>query len=92
MSAKTKSKTRGSADRAVDSIIKNWRQGKRPLSLAIDDFRFEINDDASFQILLDLLERLENIAAIQKGLDDFEAGRSLSLDELKQKVRHGIRR
>jgi uncharacterized protein (DUF433 family) len=30
------------------------------------------------------LERIENVAAIQKGLDDFEAGRSMTLDEFKQ--------
>jgi hypothetical protein len=76
-----------------DALSEDWRQGKRPVVIAIGDrYRYQIDDDASFQLLLGLLERLENIAAIQKGLDDFAAGRSLGLDEFKQKVGnvHGI--
>ena len=93
MSTATKSNGASASNRSVDALSEDWRQGKRPLVLAVDDrHRFQIADEASFQLLLGLLERLENIAAIQKGLDDFAAGRSLSLDEFKQKVgdAHGI--
>jgi hypothetical protein len=93
MSTATKSNDASSSNRSVDALSEDWLQGKRPLVLAVGDrHRFQIDDEASFQLLLGLLERLENIAAIQKGLDDFAAGRSLSLDEFKQKVgnAHGI--
>jgi hypothetical protein len=93
MNTATKSNDASSLSRSVDALSEDWRQGKRPVVLAVDGrHRFQIDDEASFQLLLGLLERLENIAAIQKGLDDFAAGRSLSLDEFKQKVgnAHGI--
>jgi hypothetical protein len=93
MNTATKSNDASSLSRSVDALSEDWRQGKRPVVLAVDGrHRFQIDDEASFQLLLGLLERLENTAAIQTGLDDFAAGRSLSLDEFKQKVgnAHGI--
>jgi hypothetical protein len=74
-------------DSLAAALIADWQQGKRTFCLKIDDrFHLEIKDETSFQILLDLLARLENIAAIQKGLNDIEAGRTISLDEYKRKV------
>jgi hypothetical protein len=93
MNTVTKPTPASSSRLPLEVLVEDWRQGKRPVSLKINDrLQFEIKDDASFQILLDLLERLENVAAIQKGLDDFEAGRSMTLDEFKQRQcdQHGI--
>jgi hypothetical protein len=93
MSAATKPTATPSGHPYLDALIDDWRQGKRPISLKIADrIQVEIKDEASFRILLDLLDRLENVAAIQKGLDDFAEGRMMTLDEFKQKVRsnHGI--
>jgi hypothetical protein len=71
----------------VGTLRDQWRQGKRPVCLKIDEhLEFEIKDDTTFQMLVELLDRLENIEAIQKGLDDFKAGRTVSLREFKQRV------
>lgn len=61
---------------------------KLPVSIAINDrIRMEINDGTSLRMLIDLVNRLENIAAIKEGLDDVSAGRTISLDQFKQKAR-----
>ena len=69
-------------------LLDEWRQGHRVIRVRINDrLDFEIKDEGSFKALCALLERLESIAAIQEGLDDFEAGRAMSLDEFKQQLR-----
>jgi hypothetical protein len=88
MSTATKPTAPSSPQPQLDALIEQWPQGARSVSLKINErLQFEIKDDGSFQILLDLLERLETIAAIQQGLDDVEAGRSMTIDEFKRHVR-----
>ena len=75
------------------NLLDQWRRDQQAIVLKINDrLQFEIKDDGSFQRLLELLERLDNIAAIQEGLDDVVQGRTLSLEEFKQQIRdkHGI--
>jgi hypothetical protein len=80
------------SDSGPSTILDRWRS-ERSIVIQIDDLlRFEIKDETSVKMLADLVARLENIAAIQKGLDDVAAGRTVSLDEFAQQVRakHGI--
>ena len=75
------------------TLFDQWRCDGKPIQLKINDgLRYEIKDETSLQKLLDLLERLDNIAVIQKGLEDVAAGRTVSLEEFKHQVRekHGI--
>jgi hypothetical protein len=72
---------------AIDTIIERWQQGDHNATLTVGGHRFEIQDDASFQMLIDLLDRLDNIAAIQIGLDDIKAGRLSSFEDVKKRLR-----
>jgi hypothetical protein len=70
------------------ALIDEWGDGQRAIGVRINDrLRFEIKDEGSFRLLVELLERMENIDAIQAGLDDFEAGRAVSFDQFKSKLR-----
>lgn len=73
-------------DPITSSILDRWRN-ERSIVVQIGGVRFEIKDETSLKMLLNLVARLENIAAIQKGLDDVAAGRTVSLDEFAQQVR-----
>ena len=77
---------------SLGPLLDQWRQRQSVLLKINADLDYQITDEVSFQMLLDLLERLDNIAAIQKGLDDVAAGRTVSMDQFKQQVheKHGI--
>jgi predicted transcriptional regulator len=76
------------ADPAPSSILGCWRNGGQSIAIQIDDLvRYELKDETSVKMLAELVARLENIAAIQKGLDDVAAGRTVSLDEFARQVR-----
>jgi PHD/YefM family antitoxin component YafN of YafNO toxin-antitoxin module len=51
-----------------------------------------VQDAASYQKLLDLAEEAKVVAGIRRGLEDMQAGRTISLDDFKEHVRkkHGI--
>jgi len=78
---------------SVIALAELWRQNHRPMTIRIyDQFQLDISDDRSFQMVLELVERLENIRAIQKGLDDVGGGDTVSLDQFEHRIRekHGI--
>ena len=77
---------------SLGPLLEQWRQRQFVVLKINADLEYQITDEGSFQKLLDLLERLDNIAAIQKGLDDVAAGRTMSMDQFKQQVhgKHGI--
>jgi hypothetical protein len=62
--------------------------------LTVNRTRFQIEDERSFQQLIDLLQRLETISAIREGMRDVEDGRTTSPDHAKAeaKRRHGVPR
>lgn len=77
----------------ANKLREKWQQDQRPVLLNINGrLKFEITDETSFKMLLLLVERLENIAAIQEGLDDVAAGRTMSVEQFEQTVRakHGV--
>lgn len=45
-----------------------------------------VQDAESYQKLLDALERLEAIAGIKQGLEDVEAGRTVSMEEFEREI------
>jgi hypothetical protein len=60
--------------------------GGKSVVLSIDgQYTFEVGDDVSRAKLLELVDRLEAIAGIQRGLDDLEAGRVTNLVDLSDR-------
>jgi hypothetical protein len=85
MSAITQDTDRSPPRSPLAILLDEWREGQQAIHICINDhLGFRITDEGSFRQLCDLIERLESVRAIQAGLDDFEAGRTLSLDQFKQ--------
>ena len=71
-------------------FLKRLREGKGPLVLTVNGkAELVVQDAASYQALLERVERLETIAAVREGLEDVAAGRTRpareALDELARK-------
>ena len=65
----------------------------RPITLRVDDRpALTINDERGYQMLWDLIDRIETVAAVREGLQEMEQGRGLPLEELDRRLRkkHGI--
>ena len=68
------------------------REG-RPITLRVDDRPpLTIADERAYQMLWELIDRIETIEAVREGLQQVEQGRTLSLEELDRRLRkkHGI--
>jgi prevent-host-death family protein len=71
-------------------FLKRFREGKGPVVLTINGkAELVVQDAASYQALLEQLERLETLAAVKEGLEDVAAGRTRparqALEELARK-------
>ena len=81
-----------SARSAVERI-QQCKQAGEPIVLVINGkLELPVQDETSYEQLLDLIDRLETIAAIRQGMKEIEAGQGVSLEEFKDQVRqkHGI--
>ena len=66
-------------------FIEQMKQTGEPVVLTVNGkAELVVQDAESYQKLLDALERLEAIAGIKQGLQDVEAGRTVSMKEFKQ--------
>ena len=77
--------------RKTAEFVKRIKARKRPVVLTVNGkAELVVQDAASYQRLLDRVERLEAIAAIRQGLKDAEEGRVRdargSLEELRGKL------
>jgi PHD/YefM family antitoxin component YafN of YafNO toxin-antitoxin module len=74
-------------------FLEQLRETGEPVVLTINGKAELIVQDAkSYQRLMELAERVEAMDSIRRGLEDIAAGRSLSLEEVKEELRtkHGI--
>ena len=69
-------------------FIEQMKQTGEPVVLTVNGkAEIVVQDAESYQKLLDALERLEAIAGIKQGLEDVEAGRTISMTEFEQEMR-----
>ena len=74
--------------RNTPSFIEQMKQTGEPVVLTVNGkAEIVVQDAESYQKLLDALERLEAIAGIKQGLEDVEAGRTISMTEFEQEMR-----
>ncbi|NJN08338.1 MAG: type II toxin-antitoxin system Phd/YefM family antitoxin [Richelia sp. RM1_1_1] len=74
--------------RNTPSFIEQMKQTGEPVVLTVNGkAEIVVQDAQSYQKLLDALERLEAIAGIKQGLEDVEAGRTVSMEEFEQEMR-----
>jgi len=74
--------------RNTPSFIEQMKQTGEAVVLTVNGkAEIVVQDAQSYQKLLDALERLEAIAGIKQGLEDVEAGRTVSMEEFEQEMR-----
>ena len=69
------------------------REGQ-PVTLRVDERPpLVIKDARAYQLLWELIDRIETIEAVREGLQQAEEGRTLPLEEVDRRLRkkHGIR-
>ncbi|MGH7201820.1 MAG: type II toxin-antitoxin system Phd/YefM family antitoxin [Planctomycetaceae bacterium] len=73
--------------------LEQLRESGQPIRLTINGtFEFIVQDDGSFDRLCDLVDRLETIEGVQRGLDDLKAGRGRPLEEMiaEKRAKYGL--
>jgi prevent-host-death family protein len=69
-------------------FIEQMKQTGKPVVLTVNGkAELVVQDAQSYQKLLDTLEKLEAVAGIRQGLEDVEAGRTITLSEFEQEMR-----
>ncbi len=81
--------------RNLKDYVGRLKEKKTPMVLTVNG-RAEVvvQDAASYQALLDRLERAETIAAIRQGIEQFERGEGIPLKQAERRLRkrHGFSR
>jgi predicted transcriptional regulator len=81
-------------DPTTAQYLDRMEQEGRPVTLRIDDRPpLVIKDARAYQLLWELVDRIETIEAVREGLQQIEQGRTLPLEEVDRRLRnkHGIR-
>ena len=79
--------------RNTSEFIEQMRQTGEPVVLTVNGkAEIVVQDAQSYQKLLNALEKLEAIAGIKQGLEDLEAGRTISLEEFEQEMQQKYER
>jgi PHD/YefM family antitoxin component YafN of YafNO toxin-antitoxin module len=81
--------------RNIKEYAGRLKRRKTPLVLTVNGrAELVVQDAVSYQEMLDRLERAETLAAIQKGMEQFDRGEGMALDEAEEKLRkkHGFSR
>jgi prevent-host-death family protein len=79
--------------RRTPAYLNRLRKTGQPLVLTVNGkAQVVVQDAASYQELLELVDRLEAVEKIQQGLDDVRKGRTRSLDKIiaEKKKKHGL--
>ncbi|MCL1475939.1 type II toxin-antitoxin system Phd/YefM family antitoxin [Argonema antarcticum] len=79
--------------RNAKQYIQRTKETQQPLVLTVNGKAEVVVQDAlAYQKLLDRLEYAESVAAIRKGIEEFEQGKGRSAREALEKLRtkHGI--
>ncbi|MBD0387100.1 MAG: type II toxin-antitoxin system Phd/YefM family antitoxin [Nostoc sp. C3-bin3] len=79
--------------RNTSEFIQLMKETGQPVVLTVNGkAELVVQDAESYQKLLELLEQLETIAGIRKGLEDVDAGRTRPVEEFQQEMqqKYGI--
>ena len=85
---------RAQGDPTTAEYVDRMEREGRPITLRVDDRpALTINDERAYQMLWELVDRIETIEAVREGLRQVEEGRTLPIEELDRRLRkkHGIR-
>jgi prevent-host-death family protein len=81
--------------RNIKDYIGRLKENKNPLVLTVNGkAELVVQDAESYQLILERLDRAETIAAIKRGMNEFDRGEAMPLDEAENRLRkkHGFSR
>jgi prevent-host-death family protein len=81
--------------RNIKEYVWRLKENKTPLVLTVNGrAELVVQDAESYQLILERLERAETLAAIRRGVERFERGEGIPLDEAEDRLRkkHGFSR
>jgi len=68
--------------------IRQLKEAREPIALTVGGkAELVVQDATSYQLLLQLVDRLETLEGVRAGLEDMEAGRTVSLDRAREELR-----
>jgi prevent-host-death family protein len=74
--------------RNIKDYVDRLKKNKTPLVLTVNGrAELVVQDAESYQVMLERLERAETLAAIKRGMDQFERREGIPLDEAEKKLR-----
>ena len=79
--------------RNTSAFLDKLRQTGHPVVLTVNGkAELIVQDAASYQKMLDLVDYSETVEAIREGLKEIDAGKGMNLEQFKKKVRrkHGL--
>ena len=91
--AKKGDHTRATPERGTADHIRRMEAEGRPVALTVDGgSELVVRDATSYRLLWELVDRLEAIAGIRRGLDEAGRGEAVPLEELDRRLRrkHGL--
>src|SRR5438876_8954399 len=78
--------------RKTPDFIEQLSRTGEPVVLTINGrAKLIVQDAASYQRMLDLLDQAETVEAIRQGLDDARHGRTMSLDQFDRRMKAKMR-
>ena len=81
--------------RNIKDYVGRLKESKIPLVLTVNGrAELVVQDAEGYQLLLERLERAETLTAIKRGMNQFERGEAIPLDEAAKQLRakHGFSR
>jgi len=81
--------------RNIKDYVGRLKENKTPLVLTVNGrAELVVQDAESYQVMLERLERAESLAAIKRGMDQFENREAIPLDQAEKELRakHGFSR
>ena len=69
-------------------LLRRLKEAGEPISISINGRgHLAVSDDASYRMLLELVDRLELIEVLHQNTKDLDEGKGLSLEEVKEQAR-----
>jgi PHD/YefM family antitoxin component YafN of YafNO toxin-antitoxin module len=81
--------------RNIKDYVGRLKENKTPLVLTVNGrAELVVQDTESYQLILERLERAETVASIRRGMEQFDRGEGIPLDQAEERIRnkHGFSR
>ena len=81
--------------RNIKDYVGRLKENKTPLVLTVNGrAELVVQDAESYQLILERLERAETLASIRRGMEQFDRGEGIHLDQAEEQLRkkHGFSR